>query len=75
MLHVNIACLCFHSIHAHSVMKWWQHQDNTVELIFDPDSDANVSMTILTVMCMTSDMTRKNSQLYSIKGSKSMVRR
>jgi hypothetical protein len=75
MLHVNTACLCFHSMHAHTVMKGWHCQDNIVELISDPDSDASVSMTNLTVMCMTSDMTRKNSQLCPIEGSKSMVRR
>jgi len=40
MLYVNTACPCFHSTHSHSVMKGWQCQDNIVELIFDPDSDA-----------------------------------
>ena len=74
MLHVNTACPCFHSINAQTVMKRWHCQENIVELISDPDSDANVSMTNLTVMC-TSDMTRKNSQLPPIEGSKSMVRR
>jgi len=37
-------------------------------------SDANVSTTNLTMICMTSNMTRKNSQLHPIKGSKSMVK-
>ena len=75
MLHVNTACPCFHSIHAQTVMKGWHCQDNTVELISDSDSDANVSTTNLTVMCTTGDITRKNSQLCRIEGSKSMVRR
>jgi hypothetical protein len=31
-------------------MKGWQCQDNIVELIFDPESEANISMTNLTVI-------------------------
>ena len=75
MLYVNTGFPCFHSIYAHSVMKGWQCQKNSAEFIFDPHSDANVSMTNLTVICTTSDVIRKNSQLCPIEGSKSMVRR
>jgi hypothetical protein len=48
--------------------------ENTVELIFDPDYDGDISVASLTVMCIT-DMTRKNSQLHSIKGCKSGIKR
>jgi len=44
--------------------------ENTVELIYDGD----ISVASLTVMCIT-DMTRKNSQLHSIKGRKSGIKR
>jgi ethanolamine utilization protein EutQ (cupin superfamily) len=67
MLYVDTNCPCFNSIHAHSVTKGWQCKDNTVEVIFDPGSDAKVSTTNLTVMRTTSDMTRKNSQLHPVK--------
>jgi len=43
--------------------------ENNVELIFDPDYDGDISVTNLTVMCIT-DMTSKNSQLHYIKGCK-----
>jgi hypothetical protein len=42
---------------------------NIVGLIFAPDYDGDISVTNLTVMCIT-DMTRKNSQLHYIKGYK-----
>jgi len=45
--------------------------ENTVELIFDPDYDGDISMTSLCII----DMTRKNSQLHSIKGCKSRGKR
>lgn len=48
--------------------------ENTVELIFDSDYDGDISVTSLTVMCIT-DMTRKNSQLHSIKGCKSGIKK
>lgn len=50
------------------------NRENIVEFIFDPHSDGAVSVTRLPVMCIT-DLTRNNSQLHSIKGCKSGVKR
>jgi hypothetical protein len=47
---------------------------NSVELIFDPDYDGDISVTSLTVMCIT-DMKRKNSQLHSTKECKTRLKR
>jgi hypothetical protein len=61
-------------IHSSEDIAWNSKQqglnlENAVELIFYPDYDGDISVTSLTVMCIT-DMTRKNSQLHSIKGCK-----
>lgn len=48
--------------------------EKTVELIFDPDYDGDISVTSMTVMCIIYT-TRKNSQLHSIKWYKSRVKR